>query len=154
MILEYTIQFASVTIALVALYIGRHGMKNYLPVGLFASFYANLICSFMVIFQWWHFHADIVGNENISFPANFVVVPILAMFWVRFCPHTITGRIAWGLLWSIPLSLAEFAAEKYTKMIKYHNGYDWYFTLLWWMGSWFIWLTFHNWLMDEKRRKP
>lgn len=45
MTLEHWIQYISMAVAILALIIKRKGMKRYVPVGLFASFYANIMCT-------------------------------------------------------------------------------------------------------------
>lgn len=96
MSIEEWVQYGSMVIAVTALIIKRTGMKEFVPVGLFASFYANLWCAVAATYHWWHFPSRIVtAFEDISIPANFVVVPIMAWcIWALLLPVT---EIIYGL---------------------------------------------------------
>lgn len=152
MTIEDWIQYGSMAIAILLLVVKRKGMKKYIPVGLFASFYANLWCFVAVTYHLWDFHARIVPLvDDVSVPANFVVVPIIAMFWVRYCPLTFKEKIMWAFGATNALTGFELIIERFTEVLKYHNGYDWYFSYVLWFFSWFIWYGFHVWLHDGRR---
>ena len=135
-ILIYSPMIASI----MALIIKRRGMKKYIPAGLFSSLFANIVCHFALYLNWWTYPFEM--EETI---VNCVVVPVLAMYWIRYAPTKISGLIAWNLFWTGILTAFEYYGERFTNVIKYHNGYDWYFSLLLWFISWFIWLGFHIW---------
>lgn len=152
MTVEQWIQYGSMAVAVTALLIKHRGMKKYLPVGLFASFYANVWCFMAASFHWWHFPSRIVpAVEDISFPANMVVVPVMAMLWVRYFPLRLREQILWAVLWTTGLTGFEFIIERYTGVLQYVNGYDWYHSYVLWFFSWFIWYGFHLWLNDWRR---
>lgn len=145
--IELIVQYLSLLITLAALIIGHKGMKRYIPVALFASLYANLWCYTATYFGWWEFPLRVMPLvEDISFSANVVAVPVLAMFWVRYSPMS---RIKWALLWSIVLSVFEYFAVEHTSMISYSNGYRIYHSFILWMLSWFIWYQFHLWFYKD-----
>lgn len=147
MTIELIIQYLFLFVVIVALIIGHKGMKRYIPVALFASLYANIWCYIATYFHWWEFPIRVVPLvEDISFSANVVAVPVLAMFWVRYSPMS---RINWALLWSILLSVFEYFAVEYTDMINYHSGYAIYHSFILWMISWFIWYRFHIWFYKD-----
>lgn len=147
MSIELIIQYLFLFIVIVALIIGHKGMKRYIPVALFASLYANIWCYIATYFHWWEFPIRVVPLvKDISFSANVVAVPVLAMFWVRYSPMS---RINWALLWSILLSVFEYFAVEYTDMISYHSGYAIYHSFILWMISWFIWYRFHIWFYKD-----
>lgn len=125
------------------------GMAKYIPVGLFAHAYAEHICQFaMNGFNLWSYPLRIVPSVEMSVPANDIAIPILTMFWIRYIPGTFRGKLYWIIGWSIGLTLPEFLAERYTALIKYHNGYDWYYTLLLWLITWPIFYSFHVWFWN------
>lgn len=147
MSIELIIQYLFLIIVIVALIIGHKGMKRYIPVALFASLYANVWCYIATYFHWWEFPIRVMPLvKDISFSANVVAVPVLAMFWVRYSPMS---RINWALLWSILLSVFEYFAVEYTDMISYHSGYAIYHSFILWMISWFIWYRFHIWFYKD-----
>lgn len=147
MSLELLIQYISILSALVAVIIARKELKRFIPVGLFASFYANIFCYIANYFFWWEFPVRVLpGIKDISFTVNVVVVPVLAMFWVRYSPMS---RIKWTLLWTTILTGIEYLAVSYTDMIAYHNGYNWYHSYILWLISWYIWYSFHKWFYKD-----
>lgn len=152
MSLEEWIQYGFMAFALVLLAIKRKGMKKFMPVGLFASYYANLWCAVAATYQLWHFPSRIVpALEDISVPANFVVVPVMAMIWVRYCPLRLREKLWWAFLSTSILTFVEFLLERHTDVLKYQGGYDWYHSYALWFASWFIWYGFHLWLNNGKR---
>ncbi len=58
MSIEAWIQYGAMAVAVTALIIKRRGMKEFIPVGLFASFYANLWCAVAATCHLWHFPAE------------------------------------------------------------------------------------------------
>lgn len=146
-------QYGSMAVAAAALLIKIKGMKEYVPVGMFASLYANAWCFVAMNLNWWDFPARIIDKpEDISLPANMVVVPIIAMFWVRYAPLRLRELILWAFLWTTVLTGFEFLLERYTNVLKYHDGYAWYFSYLLWFASWFLWYGFHLWFYNGRRR--
>ncbi|GBF34735.1 hypothetical protein DCCM_3855 [Desulfocucumis palustris] len=152
MSLEEWVQYGSMVIAVTALIIKRTGMKEFVPVGLFASFYANLWCIVAATYHLWHFPSRIItALEDISVPANFVVVPIMAMFWVRYCPLRLREKLLWAFIATGVLTLTEFLLEKYSDVLMYQGGYNWYHSYLLWFFSWFVWYGFHIWINNGRR---
>ena len=131
--------------AILALIIKWNGMKKYIPAGLFASLFANIICIFAMVFNWWMYPNKIEGPI-----VNCIVVPVLAMFWIRYAPSQVSGLITWSLIWTGILTLFEFYGERFTNIIRYLNGYDWYYSFVLWFISWFVWYGFHNWFNNKK----
>jgi len=147
MAIEKWIQYGSMAAAILMFMIKRKGMKKYIPVGFFASYYANIWCFLAMNFNWWNFPTRIFDKpDDISWPVNFVVVPIMAMFWVRYIPRGLGRQISWAFLLTTLLTGFEYLAERYTGLIKYHNGYDWYYSYILWFFSWFVWYWFYKWL--------
>ncbi|WP_021167921.1 hypothetical protein SOV_48950 [Sporomusa ovata DSM 2662] len=144
---ELLIQYFSILIAIVAVIVARKELKRFIPVGLFASYYANLCCYIANYFNWWEFPTRLfTGVKDISFTVNVVIVPVLAMFWVRYSPMS---RIKWTFLWTTILTGFEYFAVKYTNLIVYHNGYNWYHSYVLWLISWYIWYSFHKWFYKD-----
>ncbi len=147
MSIELSIQYLSVFIAIVAVIVSYKELKYFIPVGLFASFYANIVCYIANYFDWWEFPIRVLpGIRDISFSVNAIIVPVLAMFWIRYSPMS---RIKWALLWTTILTGIEYLSERYTDMIAYSNGYDWYYSYILWLISWFIWYSFHRWFYKD-----
>lgn len=147
MLLELKVQYAAIFISLAALAYNYKGMKPFIPVALFASLYANIWCYLSTYFNWWEFPIRTVPFvQDISVTANVIVVPILAMFWVRYSPMS---RVKWAFLWTTLLTVPEYILERYTDTIKYHNSYEWYYSYLLWLISWFIWYQFHKWFYND-----
>jgi hypothetical protein len=145
--IELLVQYLSIGIAIVATIIGHSGMKRYIPVAMFASLYANMWCYIANYFHWWEFPIRVLpGIKDISFAANVIVVPVLAMFWVRYSPMS---RIKWALLWSLILTFFEYGAQRYSAMVEYHNGYTAYHSFILWLISWYIWYSFHKWFYKD-----
>lgn len=144
---ELVVQYVAVAAALFALFIDYKGMKPFLPVALFASLYANVFCYIANYFGWWEFPVRLMPHvKDISFAANVITIPILAMFWIRYSP---IPRIHWALLWSVILTGFEYWAVKNTAMIAYGNGYVIYYSFVLWLISWYIWYKFHHWYIGE-----
>jgi hypothetical protein len=147
MAIELWVQYFAIIFPILALVIRAKGMKRYIPVAMFASLYANIWCYLAKFFTWWEFPYRLYPSvEDISVAVNMVFVPVAAMFWVRYSP---ISRMKWALLWSVILGGAEFFVSRYTQLIRYGNGYEWYYSLLLWIPSWFIWLGFHKWFYKE-----
>lgn len=145
--MELLIQLISIFIAIIAVIVARKELKRFIPVGLFASFYANLWCYVANYFGWWDFPVRFLqGVRDVSFTVNVIIVPVLAMFWVR---HSPMSRIKWAFLWTTILTGFEYLAERYTDLIAYHNGYEWYYSYILWLISWYIWYSFHKWFYKD-----
>ena len=152
MSIEYWIQYGAILISLVGLAVKWKRMKAYIPVGLFVSFYANIWCFIAMNKNWWDFPIRIYEKpDDVSWPANFVALPIIAMFWVRYCPLKFREKITWALIASIAITSIEVILERYTEVLKYHNNYDWYFSFVLWFISWFIWYGFHVWFYNGRK---
>ncbi|EGO65538.1 CBO0543 family protein [Acetonema longum] len=144
---ESLIQYSSIFIAITAVIIARKELKRFIPIGLFASLYANLFCYIANYLNWWEFPARLFpGVKDISFTFNVIIVPVLAMFWIRYSPLT---RIKWALLWTTILTGLEYWSERYTGLIAYHNGYDWYHSFILWLITWYIWYSLHKWFYKD-----
>ena len=130
--------------AILALIIKWNGMKKFIPAGLFACFYATIVCHIAMALNWWTY-----PNELMESIVNCILVPVSAMFWIRYAPPRLSGLIIWNLLWSSILAVSEFYAERFTNVIKYYNEYDWYYSFVLWIISWFVWYAFHIWFNDK-----
>jgi hypothetical protein len=119
-------------------------MKKYITTGLFSSWAAYLICHISMSFPFWSYSDKL---EEIFIDG--LIVPVLAMLWVRYAPSSTLWLIAWNLLWTLPLTGLEYLGERYSSVIKYHNGYDWYHSLALWFISWFVWYAFHKWFTRD-----
>lgn len=150
--IEDWVQYIAMAVAVLALLAKRRGMKPYIPVALFAHFYAEVVCLLAMYTEWWTYPSRIITKSNMSIPANFVVIPVIAMFWIRYCPDRPGAVLLWNLLWSLPLTALEYWAERNTELIRYHGGYEWYHTLLLWLITFPIWLAFHRWQCRPKNR--
>lgn len=145
--LEELIQYASIASAIFFLIVKRDGMKKYIPVAMFASLYANIWCYIAKHYNFWSFPSRLFPiAEDISIPVNMLIVPIIAMFWVRYCPPQTIKKFFWALGWTTVLVLIEFSIGKYTNLIEYYNGYKWYHSYILWFFSFYIWLSFDIWL--------
>ena len=145
--IELLIQYVAIAIAIIAVIIARKELKRFIPVGLFASFYANLFCYVANYFNWWEFPVKVLpGVKDVSFTVNVVIVPVLAMFWARYSPMS---RIKWTFLWTTILTGIEYLAVRYTDMITYHNNYNWYYSYILWLISWYVWYSFHKWFYKD-----
>lgn len=142
--LTFIFTYGPMVVSILALIIKWNGMKKYIPVGLFASLYANGVCHIAMVLNCWTYPNKI--EEAI---VNCVVVPVLAMFWIRYAPSQVSRLITWNLIWTGILTGFEFYGERYTNVIKYHNGYDWYYSFVLWFISWFIWYGFHIWFNNK-----
>lgn len=143
--LTQVFMFFPPVIAIILLAVNWQGMKKYIPAGLFAAFCAEIICHIAAIYTIWSYP---IKPEEIL--VNFIMVPVLAMFWIRYAPRRLVSLFYWNLLWTIPLTLLEHFAETYTNVIKHHNGYAWYHSLPLWFISWFVWYGFHKWFYNAK----
>ncbi|HOV80390.1 MAG TPA: CBO0543 family protein [Bacillota bacterium] len=149
---EILIQYGSMIIAVLLLFLKRKGMKRFVPVGLFASFYANIWCFLGMSFNWWTFPSRITNKpDDVSWPVNFVIAPVTAMLWVRYFPLRLREQITWLFLWTSVLTGFEFAVERFTNLLKYHDGYDWYYSYVIWFFSFLIWYGFHLWFYNGRK---
>ncbi len=132
-------------IAIIALAIKWKGMKQFIPVGLFASLYANAVCHIAMHLGYWKYHAFIA-----NLAVDCILTPIAAMFWVRYAPRGALALIGWNLIWTSIIGVLEFHAVHYSNVLCYCRGYKWYILYLLWFISWFIWYGFHIWYNNGK----
>lgn len=142
--LEQLIQYGSLIISIFLFILKRKGMKKFIPAGLFACFYANVVCHIAMTLNWWDY-----PSKFTELPVNCVVAPIMAIFWIRYFSSTLKKQIIWAFLFTSILMIFEFIIEKYTHIINYHNGYNWVHSFFLWFFSWFIWLKFHRWFNSD-----
>ena len=148
MTIEELIQYCSMGIAVILLIVKNKGMKKYIPVAMFASLYANIWCYIAKYFDFWKFPSRIFPFvEDISIPVNMVVVPIIAMFWVRYYPTKTSKRIFWYFIWSTALIITEIFIERFTDLLEYSKTFKWYHSYFLWFISFYIWRRFHLWLL-------
>lgn len=146
----YLIQYAAIGAAVIALIIDRKGASKFVPVGLFASLYANIWCYIAMYFNLWTYPERLVPIvADISFAVNVIIVPIAVIIWVKHIPDTFKGKLLWAVVWTIVLTGVEFILERFTAVIDYHNGYAWYFSLILWFFSWYIWAAYHKWQIKK-----
>jgi len=143
--LTHVFTYGPMIAAIIALIIKWRGMKKYIPAGLFASLYANVICHIAMSLNCWTY-----PNKLEEAIANCVVVPVLAMYWIRYAPIRLSYFIYWNLLWTSVLTFFEYVGERFTNVIQYLDGYDWYWSFILWFVSWFIWYGFHKWFNYNK----
>lgn len=150
MSIESIIQSGSIAGALIALFFDRKGISKFIPVAMFASLYANLWCYIAIYFQLWHFPVRFFPFiQDISVTVNMIVVPIMAIIWIKHIPDSFGGKVLWALIWTIGLTIMEFFIERYTKLLDYSSGYAWYHSLILWFFSWFIWAAYHKWQLKR-----
>ncbi len=144
---ETLIQYLAMLISLISLIILRKGMKRFVPVAMFASLYANVWCYVAKHYRFWSFPTRIFPIvKDISIPVNLVVVPILAMIWVRYYPIKLKERLFWAFSWTTALIIIEVLAGRFTNLLEYSNGFKWYHSYTLWFLSFYIWRGFHRWL--------
>jgi hypothetical protein len=147
---EYTIQYAAVAAAVLALLLDRKGASKFVPVALFASLYGNVWCYIAKYFGWWTYTVRLVPIvEDISFIVNMIVLPAAVIIWIKHIPDTAWGKFLWALFWTVGLTGVELVLERFTSVIDYHNGYDWYFSFALWLVSWYIWAGYHQWQIKK-----
>ncbi|SHI12794.1 hypothetical protein SAMN02745823_02620 [Sporobacter termitidis DSM 10068] len=148
--IEYILQYAAIAASVAALVIDRKGASKFVPVALFASFYANIVCFVALYFNWWNYPKALWGFvSDMSVTVNFIVAPAAAILWVKHTPDTAKGKFAWALVWTIGLTGVELILERFTAVIDYHNGYDWYYSFILWFASWYIWGAYHKWQIKK-----
>jgi hypothetical protein len=101
-------------------------------------------------FNWWTYPTSLVPIvDDINFPVNVVVVPIAAIIWVKHIPDRFSGKLLWAVIWTVGLTGVEIMVERFTAVLDYHNGYDWYYSFVLWFFSWYIWAGYHKWQMTH-----
>jgi hypothetical protein len=151
--MEHLLQYGAVAVSLLALLLDRKGASKFVPVALFASLYANLWCYLAEYFNLWKYPVRLVPVvDDINFIINVIVVPVAAIIWVKHIPDTARGKFLWALGWTAGLTGIEVLLERYTSVITYRNGYDWYFSFLLWFISWYIWAAYHKWQIRKVQR--
>lgn len=146
--IEYLLQYGALGASVLALIIDRRGVAKYVPVGLFASLYANLWCYVAMHFDWWSYPVRLFSIvDDINFTVNVIVVPVAAIIWIKHIPDTAGGKLLWAIIWTVGLTGVELVLERFTYIINYSNGYDWYFSLILWFFTWYIWAGYHKWQM-------
>lgn len=148
--INFLIQYAAMDIAVIMLIIKRKGMKRYIPLGLFSTFYANLWCYAAEYFKLWCYPARLVPYTTVSVPFNYVVLPVIAMFWMRYLPVNTAYRYLWAFLWSAVIIGFEFVLTRYTNILKYHNGYDIHISFVLWLITFYIFLKFYDYITTSK----
>ncbi|OPX89984.1 MAG: hypothetical protein A4E53_01199 [Pelotomaculum sp. PtaB.Bin104] len=151
MTIENIIDLASIAGAIFLLVLKRKGMKKYVPVALFAFYWAIIWCEFAEYFGWWSNPIRSFPYFDIPLSVDFIVVPIMAMFWVRYAPSNFKGLVTWNLFITIILSGAEYLIVRYTNLLEYGDGFYWYYSFLLWFISWFVWYGFHVWFYRERK---
>jgi hypothetical protein len=147
---EYLIQYGAIAAAVIALIIDRKGSAKFIPVALLASLYGNVWCYFAKYFNWWTYTVRLVPVvEDISFIVNVIVLPIAVIIWVKHIPDTALGKFLWAFFWTVGLTAVELVLERFTAVIDYHNGYDWYISFPLWFISWYVWAAYHKWQVKK-----
>ena len=150
MYIAHLIQYVAIVVSLIILFLDRKGMTKYIPVAMFASLYSNLWCYIANYFHLWSYqHKLFPIVKDISVTVNMIVVPIVVMIWIKHIPKTLKGKFIWTFIWTTGLTLDEFLIERYTQVLTYHNGYDWYYSYILWFISWFLWAEYHKWQMKS-----
>ncbi|PAD82495.1 hypothetical protein C2I17_10720 [Niallia circulans] len=86
----------------------------------------------------------VTSKKRLSFPVRFLpkhfrinvlfdylLFPITCVVYNQISYHSkLPGIILKALCFSIPMTIVEFLFEKYTKLISYKKGWNWYDTLL------------------------
>lgn len=151
MIIENIIELSAVIVAVFLLIIKRKGMKKYVPVAFFAMYWAVAWCAFSKYFHWWDYPHRNFPYFNLSATVDFIIVPIIAMFWVRYAPNNFKGLLSWALLSAAILVCVEYALERYTDLLEYGEGYGWLYSFVLWFISLFAWYGFHIWFYKGKK---
>lgn len=125
----------------------RNDIRKYISVGLFSIVYADLWCYLADILKIWSYPLRIFPELSVSsIPFNYIVLPIVVMIWMMYCPESRKGRVLWALAWSILFITAEFLVTRLTHQLIYTNGFDIHLSFLLWLMSWFIFYRFHVWV--------
>jgi hypothetical protein len=145
MSIEHLIQYGAIAVSSIALFIDRKGIIKFIPVAIFASLYSNICCYIANYFNLWSYQNKLFPVvKDISVTVNLIVVPIITIIWVKHIPNTFKGKFIWAFIWTTGLTLVEVTLERYTNIITYHNGYDWYYSYILWFFSWYIWAGYHK----------
>jgi len=151
MTISNIIELSSVTGAVLLLIVKSKGMKKYLPAALFSTYWAVVWCEFAEYFHWWEYPSRIFPYFDLSATADFVVIPIMAMFWIRYAPKGLKKLVLWALISTIVLVGFEYFVERYTDLLEYGKDYDWYYSFILWFISWFAWYGFHVWFYVNRK---
>jgi hypothetical protein len=147
---DYLIQYIAVAAALIALLLKIRVMKRYVPLALFSIVYSNILCYIAQYLRIWYYPIKLVHYSDVSIIFNYIILPVIVMYWMRFCPVNTTYRFLWAVGWSIVLILSEYLLTRFTNILKYSSGYDIHISFLLWMASWFIFYKFYVWVTEDK----
>lgn len=119
----------------------KYHLKDWLLTFFIKAYYSQLVDSFVVANKKVTYPIRVfpkIFNTNIAF--NMLLFPIACVIYNRITSKSnVKQAISRVFILSIPITLGEIWFEKNTKLIKYHNGWKWYFS--------FISLTFSFWLV-------
>ncbi len=147
--IDYWIQFIAIALAVAAFLLKFKGMKKYIPLALFGIVYTNILCYFADYLKLWNFPVKIIPSAAVSIPFNYFVIPVLIIYWRRFCPVNTAYRFFWTLGWSIVIIAAEYILTRFTNILSFTNGFDIHISFLLWMGSFYIFYIFHSWIVGN-----
>jgi hypothetical protein len=147
---DYLIQYIAMFTTIILFLSKAKGMRKYIPAGLFSVVYANIWCYAAEYLKIWNYPSRIIYITVVNIPFNYVVLPILVMFWLRYMPVNSAYRIAWGIGWSLALSIIELIITRFTNILKYTNGFDVHISFILWLISFYIFFKFHCWITYTK----
>ena len=147
---NHILEYITVAVVVLVFILKAKGMKKYVPTALFSIIYANIWCLIADYFKLWNYPTRFAPSTFVSISFNYIILPILVMFWLRYIPVNTAYRVAWAFGWTIIFILGEFILTRYTNILKYTNGYDIHISFILWMISWYIFFKFHCWITYTK----
>lgn len=133
-------------IQLIVVYVKRHGMKPYIMLWLFAAWFSDWIGILGTQhLHYWKYTGGIFYGIGLWFIGDDIIIPTFAMLAIRYWPTKRNSAWLYVLLWTVSLTGLEYLAERYTELLKYENGYDWYYSFFVWLFSVIVWRLFHSW---------
>ncbi|NPV89977.1 MAG: hypothetical protein HPY50_04285 [Firmicutes bacterium] len=145
------VEGGAVAAALLALVVRLRGMKKYIIAALFASLFTDFYFTLATqVFHWWDYHGGILKEVGLSFSYPDVIIPIAAMFVVRYWPHDRKSQALWGLAWSGALTGFDYFCANYTTLMEFKNGFTWYYDVFLWAANLLAWYVFYRWFVERR----
>lgn len=133
-------------VEVIIVYIKRHGTKPYVMLWLFAAWFSDWIGILATQhLHLWKYTGGIFYGIGLWFIGDDIIIPTFALLAIRFWPRNKHSAWLYALIWAAGLTGLEYLAERYTELLKYENGYTWYYSFFVWLFSIIVWRVFQSW---------
>lgn len=115
--------FVVIWLISIPFWIRKQPIKDWIIIYFLKGFLSGFLDSIVVAYKWIEYPIRMMPNVfQIHILFDLAVFPVLCVFYNQTSYHSrIQGIIGQALLYSLPMSLLEYWAEKNTRLIDYHH---------------------------------